>query len=116
MCASLEYSAPGPLVEALPAGARGVGAVVEEHDDVAEQVHALRRPLRRAACSARISATISAACARSRGVTKPMSAARAISRYGTAAWPRAATTGWPCGGRGVIEGPFTENQRPSKSM
>ena len=31
-------------------------------------------------------------------------------------WPKAATIGWPCGGRGVIEGPLTENQRPSKSM
>jgi hypothetical protein len=31
----------GPFVEALPAGARGVGAVVQEHDDVAEQVHTL---------------------------------------------------------------------------
>ena len=54
--------------------------------------------------------------AASRGVTKPTSAERAISRYGTVAWPSAATTGCPCGGRGVIDGPFTENQRPSKSM
>ena len=56
--------------------------------------------------SPRISATISAAWPASRGVTNPTSAERAISRYGALAWPRAATTGWPCGGRGVIAGPF----------
>ena len=28
----------------------------------------------------------------------------------------APTTGWPCGGRGVIDGPLTEKCLPTKSM
>ena len=53
-----------------------------------------------AACSARISATMSRAWSVSCGVTKPTSAERATSRYGTVRWARALTIGWPCGGRG----------------
>jgi hypothetical protein len=33
-----------------------------------------------------------------------------------AAWASSTTGGWPCGGRGVIDGPLTLNQRPVKSM
>ena len=105
---------PGPLVQALLARDGGGPGLIEEHHQVTEDVQGL--PGTAGACPARICVTISAAWAVSRGVTNPMSAERAISWYGTLAWPRAATTGWPCGGRGVIDGPFTENQRPSKSM
>jgi hypothetical protein len=77
---------PGPLVQALPAGHGGGLGLVEEDHQVAEDVHGL--PVLACpvlACPARICATISAACTVSRGVTNPMSAERAISRYGTLA-------------------------------
>ena len=106
---------PGPLVQALLARDGGGLGLVEEHHQVTEDVHGLRGPAGAGLLGPDL-VTISAAWAASRGVTNPTSAERAISWYGTLAWPRAATIGWPCGGRGVIDGPFTENQRPSKSM
>ncbi len=59
------------------------------------------------AWAAWISATMARASAGSCGVTKPTSAAWPISRYAAPACPSAATTGCPCGGRGVIDGPLT---------
>ena len=104
---------PGPLVQPLPAATAAARGLVEEHHQVGEDVHGLSaaRPARPARPGSRPRSP--AAWAASRGVTNPTSADRAISRYGTAACPSAATTGWPCGGRGVIDGPLTlKNQRP----
>ncbi len=70
-----------------------------------------RRPARRGP-----SPRIAAASAASRGVTNPRSADRPTSRNATSRCASAATTGWPCGGRGVIDGPRTEKCAPSKSM
>ena len=50
------------------------------------------------------------------GVVKTTSALRAASWKAGGTWASTETTGWPWGGLGVIEGPFTENHRPSKSM
>ena len=106
---------------ARPAGLarprRGGRVVAEEHHQVAEDVQRSRRPARPRPAPPRISATIAAPRPASCGVTKPTSARRATSWYGHAAGaPSAATTGWPCGGRGVIDGPLTRELRPSKSM
>ena len=43
------------------------------------------------------------------------SAERAANSNGIVEWARAATTGWPCGGRGTIDGPLTLKNWPSKS-
>ena len=40
----------------------------------------------------------------------------AANRYGSSACASAATTGCPCGGRGVIEGPRTLNRSLEKSI
>ena len=73
-------------------------------------------PRRSTSCSARrTSATQRATSAVSAGVTHTTSTERAAKRKGTAWWARATTSGLPCGGRGTIEGPFTEKNRPSKS-
>jgi hypothetical protein len=110
----------GPLVQALPAGDGGGFGLVEEDHQVTEDVYGL--PCAGLLWAPGASLLGPDLChdlggvGRVARVTNPMSAERAISRYGTLACPRAAMTGWPCGGRGAIDGPFTENQRPSKSM
>ena len=107
-------------VEATQALAGGVGGVVEEHEQVAEHVQrgrAVGRPSA-ARTSARIDAASPVGPSRPvpSGVTNTTSALRAASRYAVSTCASAVTTGWPCGGRGVIDGPRTEKCAPSKSM
>ena len=54
--------------------------------------------------------------AASRGVTNATSADPAASRPAAPPWDSAITTGWPCGGRGVMDGPRTAKWSPAKSM
>jgi hypothetical protein len=63
-----------------------------------------------------IEETSEAACAAEDGVTNPTSADDAINANGSARCPSTPTTGCPCGGRGVIDGPFTLKRGPVKSM
>ena len=59
-----------------------------------------------AACSARISPRIAAASASSCGVTKhEVGRARDAAGRRPSGGPARLTSGWPCGGRGVIDGP-----------
>ncbi|SKT39159.1 Uncharacterised protein [Mycobacteroides abscessus subsp. abscessus] len=61
-------------------------------------------------------AGISAAEAPSCGVTKMRSAFFAAKTWPGRLRASAATTDCPCGDRGVMDGPLTEKNRPSKSM
>ena len=86
--------------------------VVEEHHEVGEARARSRRRGRRRPARRGPRRRSRAASAASRGVTKPTSADRGdepVRRRSRCA--SAATTGWPCGGRGVIDGPLTREVR-----
>ena len=63
-----------------------------------------------AASAPRTSAIQRGTSAVSAGVTNTTSADVAANSNGIGWWASAATIGWPCGGRGTIDGPFTREE------
>ena len=108
---------PSSVVEALPARSRGAGGRRRGTRPGRRRPAAARPPGRPRPARRGPRRRSRGACV---GVVRGDEARRRRSgrrsRYGTVEWASAATTGWPCGGRGVIDGPLTLKQRPSKSM
>ena len=90
--------------------AAAAGVVVEEHDEVGEDPQRRPRPPDRLPRRRGRRPTQRATSASSAGVTNTTSADVAANSNGTGGWASAATSGWPCGGRGTIDGPFTREE------
>ena len=112
IAASDRYGAAVELVEAglAPLGARP-RSVVEDHDEVGEDPQRRRRPSDGRARRRARRRPSGATSAVSAGVTNTTSAERAANSNGTWQCASAATSGWPCGGRGTIDGPLTQKNR-----
>ena len=67
------------------------------------------------ATTARTCSRAVCAAARSAAATRTTSAQRATTGSASGS-SRTTTSGWACGLRGVIDGPFTEKNSPTKSM
>ena len=85
--------------------AAAAGGVVEEHDDVAEHVQRFAATPGGLLLAADLAEDRGGVARVARGDEAEVGRLRPTSRYATSRWPSAATSGWPCGGRGVIDGP-----------
>ena len=105
----------GPLIQALPAGDGGSPGLVQDDHQVTEDVHGLPGTPGTGLPGPDLRHDLSGVGRVARG-DEPNVGRTGDQLVGHAGVAESGDDRLPCGGRGVIDGPFTENQRPAKSM